>query len=686
MKALLSLALLFLTTGIVNAKENATEVLDRALKPMIEAHEGRVAAAFKHLETGETWGYDTGRRMPSASLIKLPIMLTAYRAVARGELSLDDRIELSKDDKVPGSGLLTPHFSAGAQLTLRDAIRLMIAYSDNTATNLVIEAIGRTAPDADRSAGERGIAVVNGLMAKLGYEDIRLNALVFRRETSVAPELSEEFGLGLMSPADTLDLLGQLAQGDPGGGLDKQLVETLREEMIAHLRACQSTKMAPRDLPAGTVVAHKTGSVSESRCDAGLIESPTGLIAYCVMTTDNADTGWGSDAPSHTLVASLVRAAFDYYTEGPGAVNAPRVARILRMGQDDPLVVPVQRTLNLRLKPSPDLSPDGDYGPNTQKAVRAFQEQEKLEVTGEVDGPTWNALGPLVMEEEPVPDAAEAMVDLAPLLPQDAVSDRPIVACQAWCIADGRTAEPLWGYNDAEVRDPASVTKIMTAHLVCRLAEADPAVLDEVLTFSETADNTSGSTADVRAGEKVTAGILLYGLMLPSGNDASVAFAQHFGDRFPGDEGDSNYDRFIAAMNAEAQRLGMAETGYRNPHGLTAKGHVTSARDMVKLAHAAMQSQTFRTVVATRRYPTTVDSVAGYKRNLVWNNSNRLLNYQGFYGVKTGTTGPAGACLVSSGTRGGRPLYVVLLGSNGGARYIDARNLYRWAWKELGIE
>lgn len=671
--------------GHAQAKESKPATLDDALLPMIEAHEGKVTAAFKHLPSGETWGYHAEEPMPSASLIKLPVMLTAYLAAAVDGLPLDAAIGFTDDDKVPGSGLLTPHFSVGTELPLRDVIRLMIGWSDNTATNLVIEAIGRNENGDEQAAAALGIGAVNGLMERMGYENMRLNSLVYRRETSVDRERSKRFGLGVMSAAETIDLLEHLIEGKPDG-IDPDLVEAYRKEMMDHLRACQFSSMAPRYLPEGTVVAHKTGGVSQARCDAGVIESPTGPIVYCVMTAENADTSWDDDAPSHKVVAEIAKAAFDFFTAGAGSVKAPPVARVLRMGQDDPLVVPLQRTLNRRLKPSFDLATDGDFGPNTQRALKAFQEQAGIEVTGEVDRATWEALGPLEMEEDPVPDAEEAMADLSPPLPQDPISDRPITACKAWAIADGRTAEVLWGYNDSTVRDPASITKIMTAHLVCRLAEEDPSVLDEVITFSEEADKTSGSTADVRAGELVSAGVLLYGLMLPSGNDASVAFAQHFGDRFPGDDEDSSYDRFIAAMNAEAERLGMEDTGYRNPHGLTAKGHVTTARDMIKLAHAAMQSETFRKVVATRRYATTVDSVAGYKRNLVWNNTDRLLNYQGFYGVKTGTTGPAGACLVSSGTRGGRPLYVVLLGSNGGARYIDARNLYRWAWKELGVE
>lgn len=686
-RQLLCLALVCCVATAALAKPTAQEALDNAMRPMLEGHQGVVTVAIKHLETGETFTFDADRPMPSASMIKLPVMLAAYRSALRGQLSLDEKIELKESDKVPGSGLLSEHFTPGTELTLRDAIRLMMGWSDNTATNLVIEAIGRADKDADGdTAGAKGINSVNQLMEGLGYDNMRLNSLVFRGDTTVAPERSRKYGLGVMTAAETIDLFEKIVKMTPPG-FDVAEVEKARKEMLDHLRACQAKDTLPRLLPSGTVVAHKGGSVSNSRCDGGVIESPTGPIAICVMTTDNKDTGWGPDAEPMTLIAQVGKAAFDYFTEGAGAVDAPQVARTLRMGQNDPLVVPLQRTLNERLKPSPDLSEDGDFGPNTENAIKAFQKLKGLKPTGEVDGAFWKALGPLVMEDKPAPPPEEAMKDLAPLLPQDSPSGPPIVSCAAWAIADGETGKVLWGGNENGTRDPASTTKMMTAYVVLKLAEADPKVLDEVITFTKEADSTSGSTSDIAAGEKVSARELLYGLMLPSGNDASVAFAEHFGARLPGEDDETPYDRFIAKMNATAKELGMDGTGYRNTHGLTAKGHVTTASDLVKLAHAAMQNELFRKVVATRRYATKLDSAAGYERNIVWDNTDKLLDYEGFYGVKTGTTDPAGACLVSAGKRGDKPLYVVVLGATTSPnRYLDARNLYRWAWHELGVE
>jgi len=130
----------------------------------------------------------------------------------------------------------------------------------------------------------------------------------------------------------------------------------------------------------------------------------------------------------------------------------------------------------------------------------------------------------------------------------------------------------------------------------------------------------------------------------------------------------------------------MANTAYRNPHGLTEKGHLSSARDLVRLAHAAWQLATLRKYVNTRQHGCTLVGPGGYRRNVVWKNTNRLLAIKGYQGLKTGTTTAAGSCLVSAASRNDVQLLMVVLGSqSSGARYVDSRNLYRWAWQQIGM-
>lgn len=359
----------------------------------------------------------------------------------------------------------------------------------------------------------------------------------------------------------------------------------------------------------------------------------------------------------------------------------------LELGAAGEIVEYLQRTLNARLKPSPRLNIDGDFGPNTRRAVELFQISRDLGATGRVDPGTWLALGKLITKDEPIDDEQRFNRQRLPREPNDALVGLPFLTCKAWVITDASTGEVLWGENYNKAIDVASTTKIMTAYLVLKYADTDPQVLQEVITFSQRADATPGSTAGVRVDEKISVGELLYGLMLPSGNDASVAFAEFFGGRLSGKEdcsADESYDLFIGLMNAMAKQLGMNDSHYVNPHGLTAKGHLLSASDLAKLADAAFDIPLFRQYVNTRQHATRVTSADAPPRLLTWKNTNRLLGIAGYDGVKTGTTTAAGACLVSHGVRDGNELFIVVLGASGSsARYADSRNLYRWAWSQL---
>lgn len=271
--------------------------------------------------------------------------------------------------------------------------------------------------------------------------------------------------------------------------------------------------------------------------------------------------------------------------------------------------------------------------------------------------------------------------------PPDSLDGPPLVTAKAWAIGDGKSGKLLWGRNESASRNMASTTKIMTAWIVLELAREDPKLMDEMVTVSERADKTGGTTAGIRVDEQFRASELLYGLLLPSGNDAAVAIAETFGRHFgqpdaPGKiPADQSLALFVAEMNRRAEKLGMMETRYFDPHG-NSKNR-SSARDLLRLAHTALQNKPFAKYVQTRRHRCMAIGLNDTKREVVWKNTNQLLNIEGFDGIKTGMTGGAGACLVSSGRRGNDHLLVVVLGSRSkDGRFIDSRNLYRWAWRE----
>lgn len=265
---------------------------------------------------------------------------------------------------------------------------------------------------------------------------------------------------------------------------------------------------------------------------------------------------------------------------------------------------------------------------------------------------------------------------------QEQFDGPPAVTCEAWTVIDNETGQTIAGHNPNEVLRPASTTKMMTGLLVLELAEDSPEVLEETILFSPRADKTGGTTTGIAAGEKVKVDDLLYGLLLPSGNDASVALAEHFGDRMKIDSTSKGYDRFIAAMNQKAKQLGLDDTHYENPHGLDKDGHVTTAADLAVVAHTAMQISEFRKIVKTAQYQTTVDKPDGSQRVIQWQNTNQLLPF-GYLGVKTGYTYQAKSCLVSCSQHNGRELIMVVLKSSSkDARFTDSRNLWRWIWTE----
>jgi beta-lactamase class A len=273
-------------------KAGAAATLETKLMPLIRAHKGRVSVAVEHLKTAESFQYHASDVMPTASLIKFPVMIEAYRQDAAKQVSLDTVLTLRKEDKVGGSGVLTYHFSPGAKFTLRDAIRLMIAFSDNTATNLVLDAIG--------------IGATATTMEKMGYPNTKIHSKSFRRDTSIFPERSQKFGLGSTTAAEMVRLFAAVYR--------KQLLTPpVCEAMLEHLRACEDKDKFPRFLPPGTKIAFKTGSLADTRTAAGVIEWSGGPVALCVLSCENEDRRWTSDNAGNLLCAEIAKAVYDHF-------------------------------------------------------------------------------------------------------------------------------------------------------------------------------------------------------------------------------------------------------------------------------------------------------------------------------------------------------------------------------------
>lgn len=268
-------------------------MLSDVLVPHLESHRGYAACGVEHLSSGEAFWFRADEPMPTASLIKIAVLIEAYRQAEAGRLTLQSLEEWTETDRVPGAGILTPHCTPGLRLSLRDACRLMIAFSDNSATNLVLRKIGLEAPTET--------------MRQLGFNETRVHAFVYRRETSLAPERSERFGVGSTTAREMTTLLARLRRAELADPAHTA-------EMLEHLRACQHRTAFPRQLPAEAIVAFKTGYFEGIRTAAGIIESPSGPIVITVLTRDNENQSREPDSPAEILTAHLVRLTWDWFS------------------------------------------------------------------------------------------------------------------------------------------------------------------------------------------------------------------------------------------------------------------------------------------------------------------------------------------------------------------------------------
>jgi len=248
---------------------------------------------------------------------------------------------------------------------------------------------------------------------------------------------------------------------------------------------------------------------------------------------------------------------------------------------------------------------------------------------------------------------------LGQLRQQALVQNAPAVQSGAYLVYDVTAETMLMAVNPDTSLPQASLTKLMTALLVLERGAAEPGFLQSSVTV-QAGDLLGGASMNLIAGETLTVADLLWGLLIPSGNDAAMALARHTA---------GSVDAFVQAMNRRADELGLTGTQFANPEGLDASGHFSSARDILVLTRRNWDYPLFRQIVGTAAV-----TVAGHPLRT----TNQLLGtLAGANGVKTGTTDAAGQCLVASVERDGRQRLAVILGS--GDRYTDVRTLYAQA-------
>ena len=254
----------------------------------------------------------------------------------------------------------------------------------------------------------------------------------------------------------------------------------------------------------------------------------------------------------------------------------------------------------------------------------------------------------------------------------------PEVAARAYLLMDVTSGQILASKDADQAVEPASLTKLMTAYLVFDALKARKISLTQTLPVSERAWKMPGSRMFIDPKMQVPVEDLIKGMIVQSGNDATVALAEGVG---------GTVERFVEMMNTQAKALGMTATGYRNPEGLTAPGHTTTARDLATLATRLMRDfPEYVSYYAIQRYR--------YPGTPAANDTNRnllLFRDPTVDGLKTGHTQAAGYCLVATARRdvpglgtgkdGQRRLLSVVLGAaSENARAAESQKLLNWGY------
>jgi beta-lactamase class A len=287
--------------------------LTAQLQSLTAGFHGKVSLYAHDLATGQTVAIDADQPVPTASAIKLGILYTALEQIRAGKAHFDDRLTLRKEDQVPGSGVLlfldTPH-----ALTLKDALTLMIAVSDNTATNLVIDDLGLKTID-DQIAGQAPQG--------LGLRNTWLYKKVYRPAEGTVPADQPQFGLGKTTAREMAGIMERFVTCNLGPTPAVATVSTgstpipADKELCAaaiHMLKVQSDReMIPRYLEkldtseSDSAIADKIGTLDHVRNDVGAVYTRHGTIIVSAFTHDNADTSWTPDNEAEIFIAKMAQ-------------------------------------------------------------------------------------------------------------------------------------------------------------------------------------------------------------------------------------------------------------------------------------------------------------------------------------------------------------------------------------------
>jgi beta-lactamase class A len=266
--------------------------LQKQVEALAQQHHGKVALYAKNLKTGAEVAIDADEPVQTASVIKVAILMEVFSEAKAGKLSLDERLTLTKENQVPGSGILT-FLQAGLQPTVQDAVVLMTDLSDNTATNLLIDKVT--------------VAAVDKKITDMGLKNTWLYKKVFKPAEGPMPADQKKFGLGKTTAREMAQMFESIDRCDLGdAALCKRMLQILKDQQdnneIPRLIQYSDTSEKP------SAIAHKTGALDDVRNDVGIVYTTAGPIVISAFTWDNKDHSWTADNEAMLTIAKMSKA------------------------------------------------------------------------------------------------------------------------------------------------------------------------------------------------------------------------------------------------------------------------------------------------------------------------------------------------------------------------------------------
>lgn len=292
--------------SLEDSKSKSKYQLEEEIINLSNTYSGRIGVYAKKLNTGEEIKINADSLFPTASVIKLPILVTLFEKVKNGEIDILKEILIPEKDKVGGAGVIQ-YFDGDTKIKLIDVATLMIILSDNTATNAVIDQFAEKHDDK--------LEAVNSTMEKLGLRHTKLLNKVFSYATKKNTPEAKRFGLGYSTPFEMGKLLEMIYR--------HQIIDSNYSEWIIKiLKNQQDDTMIRRFLPydqlkenENIVVANKTGAVDRARIDVGIVYSPKCDFVIAIFADESNDTSWTHDNKAQNAVAKTARLIYDYFNQ-----------------------------------------------------------------------------------------------------------------------------------------------------------------------------------------------------------------------------------------------------------------------------------------------------------------------------------------------------------------------------------